>query len=186
VLQRELGDLSKLSKADGAAVEAAQHEAKEFVTQLYRRVPVLDSGARGATNTFVQREIGDVLLTWENEALLAVNELGPDKVEVVVPEISILAAPPVALIDQVVDRRGTREVAQAYLEFLYTEQGQQLAAKHHFRPSQPELVSKEAIAQFPEVRLFTIEAAFGGWQKAQKEHFDDGGLFDQIYQPGAR
>jgi sulfate/thiosulfate-binding protein len=186
VLQRELGDLSKLNDpAAKSEVNAAQAKAKEFIGELYRRVPVLDSGARGATNTFVQREIGDVLLAWENEAMLAVKELGPDKVEVVVPNVSILAEPPVAVVDTIVDRRGTREVAEGYLKFLYTKQGQELAAKHYYRPALKEEVSKEALAGFPELELFTIENVFGGWKKAQKEHFDDGGVFDQIYQPSA-
>jgi len=184
VLEQELGDLKKLSDpAAKAEVEAAQAKAKAFVKQLYSRVPVLDSGARGATNTFVQREIGDVLLAWENEALLAVKELGPDKVEVVVPSVSILAEPPVAVVDKIVDRRGTREAAEAYLKFLYTKQGQELAAQHYYRPALESEVSAEALAGFPNVNLFTIEEGFGGWKRAQKEHFDDGGVFDQIYQP---
>jgi sulfate/thiosulfate-binding protein len=184
VLQKELGDLNKLNDPSAKAeVDAAQAKAREFVKQVFGRVPVLDSGARGATNTFVQREIGDVLLAWENEALLAVKELGPDKVEVVVPSVSILAEPPVAVVDSVVDRRGTREVAEAYLKFLYTKPGQELAAKHYYRPALKSEVSPEALAAFPEVNLFTIDEVFGGWRKAQKEHFDDGGVFDQIYQP---
>ncbi len=184
VLQQELGDLSKLNDpAAKGEVDAAQKKAQEFVTELFRRVPVLDSGARGATNTFVQREIGDVLLAWENEALLAVKELGPDKVEVVVPSVSILAEPPVAVVDTIVDRRGTREVAEAYLKFLYTKQGQELAARHYYRPAIKSEVDAETLSRFPEVNLFTIEDVFGGWKKAQKEHFDDGGVFDQIYQP---
>jgi len=145
-------------------------------------VPVLDSGARAATNTFVQRGIGDVLLAWENEALLAIDELGPGKVEIVVPPSSILAEPPVSIVDSVVDRHGTRAVAQAYLEYLFTPAGQDLAAKHHYRPRVPEAEAKHA-AEFPEVSLFTIDQVFGGWDKAQAEHFDDGGVFDQIYQP---
>lgn len=184
VLERELGDLSKLHDPSAKAeVEAAQKKAKEFVTELFRRVPVLDSGARGSTNTFVQRELGDVLLAWENEALLAVKELGPDKVEIVVPNVSILAEPPVAVVETNADRHGTREVAEGYLKFLYSKQGQQLAAKHHFRPSVKEEVTAEELANFPEVKLFTIEDVFGGWRKVQAEHFDDGGVFDQIYQP---
>lgn len=154
-------------------------KAKEFVTSLYKNVPVLDSGARGSTTTFVQRGIGDVLLAWENEAFLAVKELGPDKFEIVVPSLSILAEPPVA----VVDKRGTRQIAQAYLEFLYTEQGQEIAAKNYYRP-RLESVAEKYNSQFPKVNLFTIDELFGGWQKAQKKHFADNGVFDQIYQAG--
>ncbi len=158
-------------------------KAKELVSRIYKNVPVLDSGARGATTTFVERGIGDVLLAWENEALLAINELGKGKFEIVIPSVSILAEPPVALIDKVVDRRKTRGVAQAYLEYLYSEEGQEIAAKHYYRPRLESVASKHA-AQFPKVALFTIDELFGGWQKAQKTHFADGGIFDQIYQPG--
>lgn len=158
-----------------------EEKAKQFVSQLYRNVPVLDSGARGSTTTFVERGIGDVLLAWENEAFLAIHELGEDKFEIVVPSISILAEPPVAVVDQVVDRKGTREVAQAYLEYLYSEEGQRIAAKNYYRPRNPQ-VSAEFSAQFPDLELFTIEE-FGGWQAAQEKHFADGGVFDQIYQP---
>lgn len=158
-------------------------KAKDLVSRIYKNVPVLDSGARGATTTFVERGIGDVLLAWENEALLAINELGKGKFEIVIPSVSILAEPPVALIDKVVDRRKTREVAQAYLEYLYSEEGQEIAAKHYYRPRLESVASKHA-AQFPKVALFTIDELFGGWQKAQKAHFADGGVFDQIYQPG--
>jgi sulfate/thiosulfate-binding protein len=154
--------------------------ARDFVTRLYRQVPVLDSGARGATTTFVQRGLGDVLLTWENEAFLAVKELGPDKLEIVAPSVSILAEPPVAVVDKVVDRKGTRAVAQAYLEYLYTAEGQTLAAKHYYRPRVPASTGPA----FPKIALFTIEEVFGGWAKAQKAHFADGGTFDQIYPPG--
>jgi sulfate transport system substrate-binding protein len=153
------------------------------VTQLYRNVPILDRGARGSTNTFLQRGIGDVFLAWENEALLAINELGPGKVDVIVPSISILAEPPVAIVDTVVDKKGTREVARAYLEYLYTPTGQDIAAKHYYRPRNGQVAAKYA-KQFPAVKLFTIDEAFGGWARAQREHFDDGGLFDQIYSPG--
>ncbi|HEU4587099.1 MAG TPA: sulfate ABC transporter substrate-binding protein [Gemmatimonadales bacterium] len=156
--------------------------AKEFVTKLFHNVPVLDAGARGATTTFVERGIGDVLLAWENEAILAVKDLGPDKFEVVVPSATILAEPPVAVVDKVVDRRGTRTVAQAYLEFLYSEEGQELAAKHFYRPRSEKVAAKYA-AQFPAVKLFTVDELFGGWAKAQAAHFADGGVFDQIYQP---
>lgn len=158
-------------------------KAKDLVTRIYKNVPVLDSGARGATTTFVERGIGDVLLAWENEALLAINELGKGKFEIVIPSVSILAEPPVAVVDKVVDRHKTREVAQAYLEHLYSEEGQEIAAKHYYRPRLESVASKYT-AQFPKVALFTIDELFGGWQKAQKTHFADGGVFDQIYQPG--
>ena len=151
--------------------------ARTFVTELYRHVPVLDSGARGATTTFAERGIGDVLLAWENEALLAQAKLGADKVELVAPAVSILAEPPVSLVDQVVDRRGTRELATAYLAFLYSAEGQALAAKHFYRPRDPSAVPA---GRFPKLELFTIDEAFGGWAKAQAEHFDSGGVFDQI------
>jgi sulfate transport system substrate-binding protein len=156
-------------------------KAKQFVTALYRNVPVLDSGARGSTTTFVERGIGDVFISWENEAFLAVNELGKDKFEIVVPSVSILAEPPVAVVDRVVDRRGTRSIARAYLEFLYTPEGQEIAAKRYYRP-RLEAVAKKYAGKFPTVKLFTIDEVFGGWSKAQKAHFDDGGNFDQIYQ----
>ncbi|MEO0317183.1 MAG: hypothetical protein RL404_860 [Pseudomonadota bacterium] len=155
--------------------------AQEFIAKLYKNVPVLDSGARGATTTFVERGIGDVLLAWENEALLAIKELGPDKVEIVVPSVSILAEPPVAVVDKVVDRRGTRKLAEAYLNYLYTDEGQELAAKHYYRPSVDKLAKKYA-SQFPKVKLLTIDEVAGGWARAQKAHFADGGVFDQIYQ----
>jgi sulfate transport system substrate-binding protein len=148
-------------------------------------VPVLDSGARGATTTFTERGIGDVLLAWENEALLAVKELGPDKFEVVAPSVSILAEPPVAVVDKVTDKRGTRAVAEAYLQYLYTAEGQQIAARHYYRPV-VEPYAKQYAAQFPAIKLFTIDEIAGGWTKAQKAHFADGGLFDQIYQPGKK
>lgn len=156
-------------------------QAQQFVGDLYKNVPVLDSGARGSLNTFVQRGIGDVFISWENEAFLAVNELGKDKFEIVVPPLSILAEPPVALVDANVDRKGTRKVAQAYLDYLYSPVGQRLAASHYYRPVKPELASAEDIKRFPKVNLFTIDEVFGGWQKAQKTHFSDGGVFDQIF-----
>jgi sulfate/thiosulfate-binding protein len=152
--------------------------AREFVKKLFANVPVLDSGARGSTNTFVQRGMGDVLLAWENEALLAVKELGPDKVDIVAPSVSILAEPSVAVVDGVVDKKGTRAAAEAYLRFLYTPPAQELAAKHHYRPRDPEVAKRHASA-FPTLSLFTI-ADLGGWELAQKRHFDDGGVFDQI------
>jgi sulfate transport system substrate-binding protein len=154
-------------------------KAQEFITKLFANVPVLDSGARGATTTFVERGIGDVLLAWENEALLALKELGPDKFDVVAPSVSILAEPPVAVVDKVVDKRGTRQVAQAYLEFLYSPEGQDIAGANYYRPIDPTAAAKYA-KQFPKISLFTIEQEFGGWTKAQKEHFSDGGLFDRI------
>ena len=151
-------------------------KAKDFVARLYKNVPVLDSGARGSTNSFVQRNLGDVLLAWENEAFLAINELGPDKFEVVTPSESILAEPPVAIVDKVVDRRGTRKVAEEYLNYLYSDEGQKIAAKHYYRPINPKIPTKLA-----KIRLYTIDQVFGGWQKAQKTHFADGGTFDHIY-----
>lgn len=158
--------------------------ARDFVARLYRNVPVLDSGARGSTTTFVQRGIGDVFLSWENEAFLALNELGPDKFEIVLPSLSILAEPPVTIVDRNVDRHGTREVAQAYLDFLYAPTGQRIAARHYYRPREPQHADPGDRARFPDLNLVTIDEVFGGWQKAQKTHFNDGGVFDQIYQPG--
>jgi sulfate/thiosulfate-binding protein len=184
VLKRQLGDFSKLHDPKYAAEVAKAHEeAKQFVTKLYRQVPVLDSGARGSTMTFVQRGIGDVLLAWENEAFLAINELGPDKFEFIVPSVSILAEPPVTVVDRVVEKHGTRRVAQGYLEYLYSPAGQRIAAKHYYRPIFPTFVPEEDLARFPKVELFTIDEVFGGWQKAQQTHFSDGGMFDQIYTP---
>lgn len=155
--------------------------ARDFVTRLFRNVPVLDTGARGATTTFVQRGIGDVLLSWENEAFLAVKEFGAASLEIIVPSSSILAEPPVAVVDRVVARKGTAEVAKAYLEYLFSEEAQEIAAKHFFRPRSERVAARYA-ARFPNVTLFTIEEAFGGWTKAQKTHFADGGIFDQIHQ----
>ncbi len=155
--------------------------AKDFVAKLYQNVPVLNSGARGSTTTFVEREVGDVLLAWENEAYLALNQFGADKFEIVYPSTSILAEPPVALVDKVVDRDGTRAVAQEYLNYLYTDDGQRIAAKHYFRPR---LASAAKYGPaFPKIKLFTVRDVAGGWQKAQATHFADGGVFDQIYQP---
>jgi sulfate transport system substrate-binding protein len=158
-------------------------KAKDLVTRIFKNVPVLDSGARGSTTTFVERGIGDVFISWENEALLAVKELGKDKFEIIYPSVTILAEPPVTVVDKVVDKHGTRAVAQAYLEYLYTEEGQKIAAKHYYRPRQA-TVAQQYTEQFPRVNLFTIDEVFGGWEKAQKTHFADGGTFDQIYQPG--
>jgi len=185
VLKKELGDLAKVSaEPEADDVKAAQEKAKAYITELFKHVPVLDPSARASTNTFVQRELGDVLITWENEAFLAVKELGPEKVEIVVPSVSILAEPPVAVVDSFAKKHGTEEVAKAYLEHLYSPQGQQLAAKHYYRPVQKDLVSADQLSHFSDVELFTIDAVFGGWAKAQAAHFDDGGVFDQIYQPG--
>ena len=156
-------------------------KAKEFVAKLFKNVPVLDTGARGSTTTFVERGIGDVLLAWENEAFLAQKELGPDKFEIVVPSLSVLAEPPVTIVDKVVDKRKTRAVAQAYLEYLYTEEGQEIAAQNYYRPTL-ESVAKKYESKFPKVNLIKIDDVFGGWQKAQKTHFADGGTFDEIYQ----
>jgi sulfate transport system substrate-binding protein len=158
-------------------------KAKEFVTRLYRNVPVLDAGARGSTTTFVERGIGDVLLAWENEALLGIKELGPGKFEVIAPSVSILAEPPVAVVDKVAGKHGTGPVAQAYLDYLYTPAGQEIAARHFYRP-RLESVAAKYQAQFPKVSLITIDEVFGGWKKAQADHFADGAVFDQIYQPG--
>jgi sulfate transport system substrate-binding protein len=165
----------------GYALKTLGNEARaqEFVARLFKNVPVLDSGARGSTTTFVERGIGDVLITWENEALLAQRELGPERFEIVAPSLSILAEPPVALVDKVVDKRGTRAVAQAYLEFLYSPQGQDIAARHHFRPVDPAAAARHA-KRFPGIKLFTIGELFGGWAQAQKAHFADGGHFDKM------
>ena len=158
-----------------------EKSAQEFLSKIYKNVPVLDSGARGSTTTFIERGIGDVLLTWENEALLAIKELGPEKVEIVVPSVSVLAEPPVTVVDKVVDRRGTRKQAEAYLQYLYTEEGQEIAAQNYYRPTN-EKIAKKYAAQFPKVKLLTIDEIAGGWTKAQRTHFADGGVFDQIYQ----
>ena len=155
-------------------------KAREFVRALFKNVKVLDSGARGSLTSFTERGIGDVFLSWENEAFLALKELGADKFEIVVPSLSILAEPPVTVVDKVVDKHKTRPVAQAYLEYLYSDEGQDLAGKHYYRPTDPKYAEKYA-KQFPKVNLITIDEVFGGWQKAQKTHFADGGVFDQIY-----
>jgi sulfate transport system substrate-binding protein len=182
-LKRELGDLAKVKDPAAAQqVAAAQVKAQRFITALYKNVPVLDSGARGATTTFVQRGMGDVLLAWENEAYLAVNELGPNELEIVVPSVSILAEPSVAVVDKVADRHGTRAVAEAYLRFLYTTEGQEIAAKNYYRPRSDE-VAKKYEGKFGKLELFTINDVFGGWKKAHETHFADKGVFDQIYQP---
>jgi sulfate/thiosulfate-binding protein len=159
-------------------------KAKAFVKELYKHVPVLDSGARGSTVTFVERGIGDVLIAWENEAFLAVKELGPEKVEIVVPPRSIVAEPPVAVVDTVVDAHGTRKLAEAYVQFLYSPEGQEIAAKNFYRPRLADVAAKYA-GQFPKLELFTFGEKFGTWREAQKKFFNDGGIFDEIYQPGS-
>lgn len=155
-------------------------KAKDFIQKLFLNVPVLDSGARGSTVTFSERGVGDVLLAWENEAHLVLKEFGADKFDIVYPPVSILAEPPVAVVDKVVDKRGTRKEAQAYLEYLYSPEGQDIAGKNFYRPIDPKAAAKYS-KQFPKINLFTIDDVFGGWTKAQKTHFADGGVFDQIY-----
>ena len=157
-----------------------EDKVKGFVSNIYKNVPVLDSGARGSTTTFVERGIGDVFISWENEAFLAIKEYGPDKFEIIVPSLSILAEPPVAVVDKVIDKRGTRQVAEAYLQYLYSEEGQEIAAKHFYRPTDSKIAAKYA-SKFPTIKLFKIDDAFGGWKNAHKTHFADGGTFDQIY-----
>jgi sulfate/thiosulfate transport system substrate-binding protein len=164
---------------EGGSDETAQ----AFVSDLYKHVPVLDSGARGSTTTFVERQIGDVLLAWENEAYLAIEELGPDAFDIVTPSISIRAEPPVTVVDANVDKKGTRDLAEAYLQYLYSPEGQAIAAKHYYRPSHPEHAAAEDVARFAELNLVGIED-FGGWREAQPKFFGDGGIFDQIYAPG--
>jgi sulfate transport system substrate-binding protein len=182
-LKQDLGDLAKIKDPKAAAdVAKAEEAARAFVAALYKNVPVLDSGARGSTVTFAQRGLGDVLLAWENEAFLALKEFGADKFEIVAPPLSILAEPPVAVVDKVVDRRGTRVVAEAYLAYLYTKEGQEVAARNFYRPRLEE-VAKKYEKQFPKITLFTIDDVFGGWTKAQAAHFADKGVFDQIYKP---
>ncbi len=163
----------------------SEQKAKELVTAIYRNVAVLDSGARGSTTTFVERGIGDVFISWENEAFLALKELGPGKFEIVTPSLSILAEPPVALVDRNVDRKGTRRVAEEYLRFWYTPEAQEIAARNFYRPIDPAVAARYA-NQFTKVALFGIDEVFGGWQKAQRTHFADGGFFDQIYAPGTK
>jgi sulfate/thiosulfate transport system substrate-binding protein len=180
-LERALGgNIDELKSLPADKVAAAEAEAEKFVGELYRRVPVQDTGARGATNTFVQRGIGDVLLAWENEALLAQHEMGPDAFDIVWPSVSVLAEPPVALIDSVVDRKGTRAVAEAYLDYLYAPEGQDIVARNFFRPTNAEVAARYT-EQFPELRTFTVDAVFGGWARAQAEHFADGGIYDRIF-----
>ena len=158
-------------------------KARNFVADIYRNVPVLDTGARGATVTFVERGIGDVLIAWENEAFLALQQFGSDKFEIIAPSVSILAEPPVAVVDSVVDKKGTRRQAEAYLNYLYSPEGQEIAAKYFYRPRLAEIAAKYA-DRFPKIPLFTVDELFGGWDKAQAAHFAEGGVFDQIYKPG--
>jgi len=182
VLKKELGDLKKLHDPGAAAeVAAAQEKAKEFITALYKNVVILPKGARDASQAFVQQQNGDVLLDWENQAELTINEVGKGEYEIVVPSVSILAEPPVAIIDQNVDKRGTRKVAEAYLKFLYSDVGQDMVARHYYRPRNEDILKKYAENFVLEIEMFTIDDVFGGWQKAQKTHFEDGGVFEQIY-----
>ncbi len=184
VLKRELHDLAKLhDPKQSAAVARAQAQAREFVKQLYAHVKVLDSGARGSTITFVNNRRGDVLLAWENEAFYSVNDMKKGECEIVVPSVSILAEPSVAVVDRIVDKRGTRKLAEAYLKYLYSPEGQTIAAKHYYRPRDRKSVAGQYLKPFSKVQLFTIDDVFGGWRKAQREHFDDGGVFDQISKP---
>jgi sulfate transport system substrate-binding protein len=184
-LQKELGSLDALKdKAREKDVAAAEDKARAFLAALFKNVPVLDSGARGATTTFAQRGLGDVLISWENEAFLIQKEFADKGFEIVLPKVSILAEPPVSVVDKVVDKRKTREVAEAYLKFLYEPEGQRLAAKHFFRARDLSHAAKEDAARFPKLELFTIDQVAGGWRAAQKRHFDDGGEFDKIYKPG--
>ena len=183
ILKKELGDLEKLKSApDSEEVKKAQIKAHEFIEALYKNVPVLDSGARGSTVTFAQRGLGDVFLSWENEAFLVKKEFGADKFDTIAPSISILAEPSVSIVDKVVDKHGTRKVAEEYLKYLYSPEGQEIAAKNFYRPRLAD-VAKKYEANFQKLELFTIDDVFGGWKKAQTEHFSDKGIFDQIYKP---
>ncbi len=181
-LKKELGDLQKVKSVDAQTLSAAHAKAQQFVKQIYSNVAVLDTGARGSTNTFIQNGIGDVLITWENEAHLAVNDLGKGGYEFVTPSLSILAEPPVAVIAKVAAKKGTTEVAKAYLQYLYSPTGQQIAAKHYYRPAVKGSVAEEDLKHFSQLELFTVDELFGGWTQAQKEHFDANGTFDQIYE----
>jgi sulfate transport system substrate-binding protein len=181
-LRHELGDLASARQPEKSAeLAAAGQKARAFVSALFKNVPVLDSGARGATTTFASRGIGDVLINWENEILLAAREMG-DGYEMITPPTSILAEPAVSVVDKNVDKHGTRAVAEAYLQFLYSEEGQAIGVKHHFRP-QAKAGGSQRESDFPKVDLFTLEEVAASWRAAQKTHFDDGGVFDQIYQP---
>ena len=178
------GDLARLGAASPDEVAQAQAKAEQFVGDLFRHVPVQDTGARAATNTFVQRGIGDVLLAWENEAMLAQQQMGADAFDIVRPSVSVLAEPPVALVDAVVDRKGTRMVAEAYLDYLYSTEGQDIVARNFFRPTAPDVMERY-VQQFPAMRMFTVDSAFGGWDQAQKQHFNDGGTYDRLFVPAA-
>jgi sulfate/thiosulfate-binding protein len=186
IMKKELGDFSKIKNPVSAKdLKIAEKKARAFVTELYKHVPVLDSGARGSTITFVQREMGDVLLAWENEAFLAITKLGPDKFDIVTPSISILAEPSVTIVDNVVDRKKTREIATEYLKYLYSPKGQELAAKYYYRPAHPELIKDKKLTKFfAKMELFRVDTVFKSWQNAEKIHFADGGIFDQIYTSG--
>lgn len=182
-LKKELGDLGKLKSApDSEDVKKAQIKAREFIEALYKNVPVLDSGARGSTVTFAQRGLGDVFLSWENEAFLVQKEFGADKFDTIAPSISILAEPSVSIVDKVVDKHGTRKIAEEYLKYLYSPEGQEIAAKNFYRPRLADMAQKYE-SKFPKLELFTIDDVFGGWKKTQAEHFADKGIFDQIYKP---
>ena len=180
-LKKELGDITNIDKTS-QKYKDADEKAKAYIKALFKHVPVLDSGARASTNTFVQRDIGDVLLAWENEAFLSVNELGADKFEIVVPSISIVAQPPVTVVDENAKKHKTYEVSKAYLEYLYSPVGQKIAAKNFYRPYKPELADKEDIARFSKLELVKVEQVFGTWKDVQKTHFNDGGVFDSIYE----
>jgi sulfate transport system substrate-binding protein len=180
-LKKELGDIINVDK-NSQKYKDADIKAKEFIKALFKNVPVLDSGARASTNTFVQRDIGDVLLAWENEAFLSINELGADKFEIVVPSISIVAEPPVTVVDENAKKHKTYDVSKAYLEYLYSPIGQKIAAKNFYRPYKPEFADKEDIAKFSKLELVTMEQVFGTWKDVQKKHFDDSGVFDSIYE----
>ncbi len=184
VLKRELGDLAKLhDPKQAAAIATAQSKARDFVKELYDHVKVLDSGARGSTLTFLQNHRGDVLLAWENEAFFSVNDMRQGECEIVTPSISILAEPTVAVVDKIVDRHGTRKVAEAYLRYLYSPEGQVIAAKHYYRPRDTKVVPEPYLKPFARLDLFTVDDVFGGWAKAQARHFDSGGVFDQLSRP---
>jgi sulfate/thiosulfate transport system substrate-binding protein len=180
-LKQALGHLDHLENVDPDEMMRAEERAFKFISALYKHVPVLDAGARGATNTFVQRGIGDVLLAWENEAFLSINELGPDKFEIVVPSLSILAEPPVTVVDKNAEKHNVKPIATAYLSYLYSPVGQRLAAKYYYRPANPLFADEEDLARFPYLDLFTVDEVFGGWRIAQEKHFNDGGVFDTIY-----
>ena len=185
ILKRELKSFDKLKQAEAAEeVKQAENKARDFVTSIFKNVLVLDIGARGSTISFVERGIGDVLLAWENEAFLAMNEFGSERFDIIVPPVSILAEPVVAVVDGVVDSKKTRIAAEAYLNYLYSPEGQQIVARHYYRPMNGEYAAPEDMQRFPLIDLFTIEEVCGGWEKAQKIHFSDNGIFDLIYQPG--